>query len=200
MFVQFIWGKVKDREAVTSLVKEWDTTIRPAAGDGFLGSTWGITEDDMMFVAVRFADEDAKNKLSDSPEQDAWYRRLVETGLEGEPKFAETGEVEIMGDGGSNDAGFVQVISGQFNDKDKWLEVNRKFTALDQPPHILGGYDGLLENNRFVSVIYFTNEADARKAEAEGMPDDMEPLMDEWRSTMSGEPHFTDLKQPRFQN
>ncbi len=66
MFAQIIRGKVSDPSAVRPLVDRWNAEIAPKAA-GWLGSTGGISDDDELFVLVRFDFEEAARANSDRP-------------------------------------------------------------------------------------------------------------------------------------
>ncbi len=80
---------------VQTLTDEWRQTIRPRIPGTFL-ELIGRAKDrpgEMVFVALA-QDEATYRQLADMPEQDAWYRRLVEL-LDGEPTWEDV-ELEIV--------------------------------------------------------------------------------------------------------
>ena len=60
-------------------------------------------------------------------------------------------------------------------------------------PDLIGGLDIYQPDGSFVSVAYFTSEAEARKNE-KAMGDD--PMMGEYMSHMAGEMQFLDITEP----
>ena len=117
MFAQIIRGKVFDPAAVRPLVDRWMKELGPTA-TGWLGSTSGITEDNRLFVLVRFESEEAARANSERPEQDKFWLETSKQ-LEGEPTFKDSTDVTVEEFGDLNAAGFVQVMSGQVTDPDR---------------------------------------------------------------------------------
>jgi len=78
MFVQIITATVVDAEGLERQVDQWDTEIRPGA-EGFLGSTSGVTDDGHLLVLVRFESEEAAQRNSTRPEQEAWWTETAKT-------------------------------------------------------------------------------------------------------------------------
>ena len=191
MFVQVIEGKAKDAAAAMERGAAWETEVGPKAV-GFLGSTAGVAEDGTFIVAARFDSKEAAQKNSDLPEQTAWWEQMSPH-LE-DVKFYDCEDVDVWGGGGSNDAGFVQVIQGYANDKDKLREVGRQMDESDDTPDrpdVIGGFVAWGPDDGFSQFIYFTSEAEAREGEKKsGPPPEFESLMRDVR--------FIDLKEPQF--
>ena len=82
--------------------------MRPGAV-GFLGSTGGITDDGRLIVIARFESEDAAAENGRRSEQEAWWQE-TEPAFEGELAFTNCHEVDVFLGGGSDVAGFVQVM------------------------------------------------------------------------------------------
>jgi quinol monooxygenase YgiN len=95
MFVTvFTFHAKPDRaEAVVALFDEWQRDHRPLA-KGFVGSElYRDSRDPGNFISVaRFESEQALRTLAATPQQDAWYRKLVAL-TEREPDFTDC-EVE----------------------------------------------------------------------------------------------------------
>ncbi len=100
-------------------------------------------------------------------------------------------------DGGSDHAGFVQVIQGRANHPAARRDVGRAMEAdLRAMRHdILGGIAAWHGDGEFSQVMYFASEDDARKGEST-MQDD--PRAGEWASMIDGPPSFLDLLHPEF--
>jgi hypothetical protein len=166
MFVQIINGKVKGPEAVRRHDERWRTEVMPGA-KGFLGSTVGVADDNSFIAIVRFTDEASARANSDRPEQSAWWSEF-EKELDGTPTFRESSDVALLFDGGSDKAGFVQVMEGSVTDRAK-AEAMETPEMLDElrkaRPDLLGSVRTWFDGNKFVDVAYFTSEADARKGE-----------------------------------
>ena len=191
MFVQVIEAKAKDAGALKKHFEAWDRDVRPKA-IGFLGSTGGVSADGTLIVAARFESKEAAQQNSDLSEQSAWWE-AVSSDLE-DPKFYDCEEVDMWSGGGSNDAGFVQVIQGYANDKDKLREMGRQMeeSGSMERSDVIGGYVAWGPDDGFSQFIYFTSEAEARKNEAEG---DGPPS--EWNELLR-DVRYLDLKEPWF--
>ena len=62
MFAQIIRGKVSDPTAVRPVVDRWMTELGPTA-KGWLGSTSGVTDDNEVFVLVRFESDGRESHI-----------------------------------------------------------------------------------------------------------------------------------------
>jgi hypothetical protein len=193
MFVQIINGKVKDAEEVRRHDERWRTEVMPGA-KGFLGSTIGVADDNRVFAFVRFSDEAAARANSDRAEQSAWWSEF-EKCLDGTPTFRESNDVALLFDGGSDKAGFVQVMEGSVTDRAK-AEAFETPEMLDElrkaRPDLIGSVRAWFDGGRFVDVAYFTSEADARKGEkSEAFSGPSDQYME-----LFGEMTFLDLRDP----
>ncbi|MDQ3987308.1 MAG: hypothetical protein M3280_12530 [Actinomycetota bacterium] len=199
MFVQVIQGKAKDAAGLRKQWERWDQELKPDA-TGFLGSTAGVTADGEFIAVARFENEDAARANSDSAEQSAWWEETSQY-LE-DPMFHDCTLVELMKEGGSDDAGFVQVIQGKVTDVDKARELDK--ATQDQlnelRPDVIGGIVAWHpENGRFTNAIYFTSEAEARAKEKEtSSSPEFEKFMSEWQSISDGEPKYLDITEPWY--
>ena len=52
------------------------------------------------------------------------------------------------------------------------------------------------EDGKFTSVLYFTNEAEARKGERQDFPPDVKAALEEMRSLGVGTPEYLDIRDP----
>jgi hypothetical protein len=193
MFVQVIQGKIKDPDLLNRQLDRWRKEIKPGA-KGYLGSTGGITADGTSIAIVRFDSEAAARANSDRPEQGAWWNE-TEKAFDGAPTFTESSDVEVLFDGGSNDAGFVQVMIGKAKDAAAFRAWGKEHEGRlkEIRPDLIGGIDMWQPDGSFISTAYFTSEAEARKNE-KAMGED--PMMGEYMSHMDGEMQFLDLTQP----
>jgi hypothetical protein len=93
------------------------------------------------------------------------------------------------------DAGFVQVMKGQFADRARFDQVAATFVdrmpALR--PEIVGDVTIWLDGGRFVEVAYFTDEAAAREGEKAELPDDLAEHFAEYGQSITD---FLDLPNP----
>jgi len=192
MFIQVIQAKTSKRDEVRALTDEWGEL--PNEGSGFLGGTYGITDDGDFFGVVRFESRDLARANSERPETDAMAKRMAEL-MDGPPQFHDCDDVTVWGDGGSDDAGFVQIIQGRTDDAERLKEVmsaDDEGEMRAQRPDIIGGTFGLKADGSFVNTIAFTDEASAREGEASssGPPEEMVSLMSDLT--------FYDLRDPWF--
>src|SRR3712207_4127250 len=122
MFVQVIQAKVTDPQGLRKQWDVWQSDLKPNS-NGFLGSTAGIAEDGTFILGARFESAEAARSNSDKPEQGEWWQE-TERYLES-PVFYDCTPVDEWGDGGSDSAGFVQVIQG-YADRDLMQKVEER--------------------------------------------------------------------------
>ena len=176
MFVQVVQGKVRDAEGLMAAVEEWDRELAPGA-TGWLGTTAGVAEDGTFIAVVRFDSASSARRNSDRPEQSDWWARTAGN-LAGDVAFHDCDEVLKFQDGGSDDAGFVQVIQGRgdYGALRKMAgspsEELRKYR-----PDVLGGTIALHGDGGFTQVVYFTSEAAAREGERKEPPSEVQEEM-----------------------
>ena len=192
MFIQIIEGKVADKDLLQRQLERWRKEIKPSA-TGYLGSTGGYTADGRTFALVRFESEDAARANSERPEQDAWWNETVKA-FDGQPTFHSCSEVDTLLGGGTNDAGFVQLIRGRAKDPAAMRSSMSEFEAQlrEIRPDLLGivvawHTDG---DREFTQVAYFTSEADARRHEQATANNE---ARDQYVAMFDGAPTFVDL-------
>jgi len=193
MFVQVIKGTTNDPAAFRAQSDRWSSDVRPGAV-GFLGGTGGVTDDGTFIIAARFADEAAAKANSDRAEQGQWWDETSKY-INGTPSFRESTDVSTLFDGGSDDAGFVQVMEGTVSDRAKAeaLETPEMLDALRAArPDLTGALRAWFEDGTYVEFAYFTSEAAAREGETSA---EFEAAQQEY-TELFGEPTFTDLRSP----
>ena len=193
MFAQVIQGKAKDKDALLRRMEEWDRNVKPGA-EGFLGSTAGVSDDGEFLAIARFESEEAARRNSDRPEQGQWWSE-TEQHLEGDVRFYDCTEVELSMGGGSDDAGFVQVIQGRTKDKERAREMDAGMEdwVRENRPDVIGSIQAWQGDN-FSNFIYFTSEEEARVGEKKDFPD--APMsMDDWMELVE-DVKFIDLREP----
>jgi len=197
MFLQVIQGKAKDPDGLRSSLDRWLADLRPGA-EGWLGTTWGLYDDDSFVALARFESAEAARRNSERPEQGSWWTE-ASTSIEGEAHFADYDDVILLGSGGSDDAGFVQVMQGRVADAERERRMTRDFAQrpMDFRPDILGGIAAIGDDGDFVQAIYFTSEAEAREGEQKPMPPDMQEMMEQSQANTT-EIQFIDLTSPAF--
>lgn len=191
MFIQFIEGPISDPSALRDRLDRWREDL--AAGSGWAGTTAGVADDGTAFVAARFESAEAARANSDRAEQTDWWAE-TERLFGGEVSFEDHEEVATFRSGGSDDAGFVQVIRGNVTDVEAARELLLGEMPDDVRPDVIGGLVGLAPNGTYTTVVYFTSESEARDGEAEegdGFSEQMDALH-------QAPPRFLDFRDPWF--
>ena len=170
MFIQVIRGKIGDPQAARRLMDRWMEELRPGA-TGFLGTTAGVTADGEMIALARFESPELARANSDRPEQEQWWGEMEKT-YAGAVTFKDSSDVDVMLRGGSNDAGFVQIMTGRAVDKAKARSLLPKLEAAipSARPDVIGGVLAWHDDGTFTEAVYFSSEAAARKGESGETP------------------------------
>ena len=196
MFVQVIEGKTSDPAAIIEHGDRWQQELGPGAV-GYLGVTAGVTADGRTVAIVRFEDEASARANAARPEQTAWFEGMAKL-YDGEPTFTESSDVTEWMGGGSDDAGFVQVMKSTGVDRAQVERMDAAFEPFaDQRPDLLGGLRIWTGPRSCIDVAYFTSEDEARKGEKADIPDEMKELMGEFAEGM-GETEYLDLTDPQL--
>ena len=196
MFVQIIEGRTNDAKALAERGESWQSDVG-AGAVGFLGVTAGATADGKAITIVRFESEEAARANSERPEQGAWWADTAKL-YDGEPTFTESSDVTEWLGGGSNDAGFVQVMKTTGADRAKLEKMDEQFAKfMDLRPDLLGGVRIWTGKDSCVEVAYFTSEEEARKGEKAEMPADLQKLMEDLGDAM-GQVEYLDLTDPHL--
>ena len=196
MFIQVIQGATVHAPQLRQRLDEWIERLAPDA-IGWLGTTAGVTDDGRFLAMARFESADAARRNSDRPEQGEWWAQTVEF-LAGGPTVQDCDEVVLMGEGGNDAAGFVQVMQGRVTDVERMKAIGEQFASAggDFRPDILGGVVALDGDGGYTNAIYFTSEAEARAGEEQEPPAELQALMEEERELHDGEVSFFDLRDP----
>ena len=196
MFIQVIQGQVSDAAEVRAAFDRWVQQEAPRA-TGWLGSTAGVTDDGRFIALARFESEEAARANSDRPEQGKWWTETAKL-FSGDVTFQNCSEVVQWGSGGSDDAGFVQVMQGRVRDADRMRELNEQADAAggDYRTDVLGGVVGLHGDGGYTNAVYFTSELAAREGERKEPPEDVKAMMEESMALLEGPPTFFDLRDP----
>ncbi|HZA39218.1 MAG TPA: hypothetical protein VFA00_01185 [Actinomycetota bacterium] len=199
MFVQVIQGKAKDAAGVRKQMERWEQELKPGAM-GYLGSTAGITADGEFIALIRFENEESAQTNSDRAEQGAWWEETSQ--YVDDAMFHNCTLIDLVNDGGSDEAGFVQVIQGKVTDVDKarTLDEATQSNMKEMRPDVIGSITAWHpQNGRFTSAIYFTSEAEARAKEKEmSSTSEFEAYMSEWQKLSDGEPEYLDITEPWY--
>jgi hypothetical protein len=195
MFIQVIQGKVSDADRLRAAMDRWRDELMPGAV-GYLGTTAGIADDGTFIALARFESEEAARANSDRPEQGAWWAE-TESCFDGEVQFLNCTEVQPWLDGGSDSAGFVQIMEGRSPDVVHMHELmNRHPDELHQArPDLIGGLLMDAGDGRYVDAFYFTSEDAAREGEKKDVPEELRAEMEEGMQLM-GEVAYFDLHEP----
>jgi hypothetical protein len=195
VFVQIMEARLGDAEAVKRVLDRWEAELRPGAA-GFLGSTGGVTADGRLILLARFESEEAARANSDRPEQGEWFAEF-EQQLDGPVSFAESSDVDLFLAGGSDDAGFVQVMKVTGADRATLGRLDKLFekVAPTMRPDLLGATRAWTSPTDYVELAYFTSEAEARRNEAAEPPEELRAAMAEFEDLMS-HTEFLDLSDP----
>lgn len=182
MFIQVIQGKVSDAAAIQARFTAWLEELAPAA-EGWLGATAGISDEGEFIAIVRFEDEAAAKQNSDRPEQGVWWAETSDLFDDG-ARFHDYPQTKMLLGGGSDEAGFVQIIQGTYMGEGTPADVvenDDQLAALR--PEIIGGVSGWNDRGHFTQAVYFTSEAEARRGEETmGDDEDMARQVEEWMS------------------
>lgn len=199
MFVQIIQGRCTRQDELRAQTDKWLRDIAPNA-EGWLGGTYGFTDDDMFVGMVRFESKEAAMANSDRPEQSAWWAE-TERCFDGPVEFHDADKVLLMLDGGSDDAGFVQVIRGRIDDPALLeAELDEMSNMLHEArPDIIGSTFAIEDDGTFTETVFFTDEAAAREGEQKAMPttENVRHLMQDW-DKMTHDVTYLDLHHPWF--
>lgn len=195
--MQLIQGKVADEARLQALMDQWRRDLEPGA-TGYLGTTSGACDDGTFVALVRFEDAEAARRNSERPEQGAWWRQ-AEQCFDGPVRFMDCPQVSFWLQGGSDDAGFVQVMEGHAADPDRIPEMLARSTDRMHQlrPEIIGSTFSTTPDGDYVEAVYFTSEAQAREHEQMDMPSDMRATFEEMMQQM-GEVTYLDLHHPRM--
>ena len=191
MFIQVIQSSTKDADGLRRQFDRWAQEIGSGA-KGYLGTTGGVAEDGTAIFLARFETEEAARANSERPEQGSWWDETAKY-FDGEVTFRDCTDVDTTLKGGSDSAGFVQVMQGRVKDRTRLQGLEAEFMPklAETRPDLIGtirAWDGDL----FTEAIYFTSEAEAREGEKQMANGDdfaeFESLLDDMR--------YIDLKDP----
>jgi hypothetical protein len=197
MFIQVIQGQATNPGGIRAELDRWKAEVESGA-EGWLGSTSGVTDDGQFIAVVRFASEELARRNSDRLEQGFWWNQASKHLAE--VAFHDSTRVHTYKDGGSDQAGFVQVIQGHSPDMERLDELGRAMEQqlAEQAPHILGMTvaEHADRPGDFTQTVYFTSEEDARRFERE-QPAEADPNFAELSNLMTDLRYF-DLRNPRL--
>lgn len=195
MFVQVMEGSVSDRAGLLAQMDRWNAKLRPGA-TGFLGSTVGVTDDGRGFMFARFESREAAEANSQRPEQGDWWA-ATEKCFDGDVLFSDSDDVDTFLAGGSDDAGFVQIMKGTATSHADVRAMDEVLTEHYAPsrPEVIGGLRVWTGPDSYVEAVYFTSEAEARAGEKQEPPASFAEHMEEFQEMMA-KVEFHDLRDP----
>jgi hypothetical protein len=195
MFIQIIQGKCTRQDELREVATSWRTEVG-ADAVGWLGGTFGFTDDDMFIGVVRFDSRESAMANSARPQQTAWAQQIMEL-MDGPVEFHDCDDVTVFLDGGSDDAGFVQVVRGKVDDVGRLKGMLADIDTLhEMRPEIIGGSLAIEPDGTFTETIAFTDEASARAGEGIEPPASVQADL---QHAMSGAT-FYDLSHPWFES
>jgi hypothetical protein len=195
VFIQIIQGKCTHQDELRAMAEGWRTELSGGAV-GWLGGTYGFTDDDQFLGIVRFESREAAMANSARPEQGAWSEKMMAL-MDGPVRFHDCDDVTLFMDGGSDDAGFVQVIQGKVDDPSRIKAMLADTTMLrEMRPEIIGGTLAIEPDGTFTETVAFRDEASARQGEQTQPPPE---LAAELEAMMAGAT-FYDLHHPWFES
>jgi len=194
MFIQVIQGRCTRQDELRSVLDRWHKELA-AGADGWLGGTYGFTDDDQFVAVVRFENQAAAAANSQRPEQGQWAEQMT-AAFDGPVEFHDSDDVTLLFDGGSDDAGFVQVIRGKVDDPERLRRlIASEPTELRQMrPDIIGATLAIEPDGTFTETVAFRDEASARSGEGQEPPAEVRAELD---YAMQGAT-FYDLHRPWF--
>jgi hypothetical protein len=195
VFVQVIQGRVGDARQLRAKMDQW---VRDLSADatGWLGSTAGVTADGTGIALARFESADAARRNSERPKQGQWWAETAEL-FDSDVTFHDCAQVHLLGRGGSDDAGFVQVMQGRYTDQEKAVDLLQRS---EEPlralrPDVIGGELCLHGDGGFTQAVYFTSESEARVGEKRQPPAEVQAWLDE-EAAITADLIFFDLTDP----
>jgi hypothetical protein len=193
MFAQVIQGRTTDGAGLRKQLERWRDEVMPGA-TGYLGGTGGVTPDGEFIAIARFADAKSAAKNNDRPEQGAWWSDTEQ--YCSDVTFKDSTDVDVFLGGGSDDAGFVQVMEGTVTNLAKARELEAQAAAEVQKlrPDLIGSIRANFADGTWTEFIYFTSEAKARAGEKK-MGSTEIPSFVEWQKIATTS-RFLDLADP----
>ena len=197
MFVQVIQARVADPDNLRAAFDRWAEELAPEAL-GWLGTIAGVTGDAQFIGLVRFESEEAARRNRDRPEQELWWAETSKL-FTGNVAVLDSRAAYLGRGGGSDQAGFVQVIQRQVRDVARAREILDQLSPLvaEFRPEDIGTVVVEHGEDRFTVAVYFTSEQAARGTERKPAPA-LQVLRDEQNALCVEPPKYYDLRQPWF--
>lgn len=197
MFVEVVQGRTHDpselRAATDRRYGELGATTR-----GWLGATAGVTDCGIFRSLTRFESLRSAYRRRHRRARERWWAdtRALFTGA---VASHDCTDIEIFGRGGSDEAGFVQIIEHRLRDREglrySWIEAEHQ-AMMELRPDTIGGIFCVHPDGGCTVVAYFTSEAAAREGESKDMPPEIMAWRDREMTYYEGEAAFYDLRDP----
>ena len=188
-------GACTHEDDMQMLVDDWCT--RMADEPGWLGGTYGFTDSGRFLGIVRYESRAAWTECCSAADAGMWWAAAEEV-FDAMPEIHESEDVTMMFDGGSDDAGFVQVMRGQVGNPDKLRRIltDQDMTSMlhQARPEILGATLMMEDDGSFTETIAFTDEDSARRGESMEMPAEVAADLQEAMAEVA----YYDLHKPWF--
>lgn len=197
MFIQVMEGRVADENRLRTQLDRWLEELAPGA-EGWLGGTYGMTDDGRFIAVVRFESEEAARRNAARPQQDAWYSETAAC-FEGDITFRNCRDVHVLLAGGSDSAGFVQLMQGRVRDKERVLALHDQVQSLlsRERPDIIGATIAVEDDGTFTQTIAFTTEDAARQGERAEVSEELRALTEAMDALVT-DLKYVDLHHPWF--
>jgi hypothetical protein len=195
MFIQAIVARVSDRSRLRAELDRWVAEVEPGAV-GFLGSTSGFANDGTFVVVARFSSQRSARESGQRPEYAAWWSDVARC-FDGDPELMNCSETFTWLNGGSDDARFVQVITGRALELDRVRALLERYgdRIREHRPEIIGGTAGVDSSGNYVQTVYFTSEVEACTGERREPPADLATPLAELAEVMT-DLRYLDLREP----
>lgn len=195
MFVQIMIGEAQDTGGLRQRLDTWVQELAPGA-TGWLGATAGVSTQGPFCTVVRFESEEAARANSERPEQDAWWKE-TEPMYSGPVTFLDSSDVTVFGGGGSDDAGFAQLMRARCSDRGRLEELEAEVEGdfRQWRPDFIGGLRVWEPDGTVTAVDYFTSEEEARRGEQSAPPEGLADKFAEWQAILH-DPDWYDIPDP----
>lgn len=195
MFVQVIRGQVVDERPLRAQFDRWRTELRPGAL-GFVGCTAGVAPGGRFIAIVRFDSALAAEANGARAEQASWWRDTRD--LIDDATFHGSDDIELLLGGGSDDAGFVQVIEGRTASRNEFMRLERALedsSFVEERSDFIGSTLAFWTDGTWLEAAYFTSETAVREGERRGLSSGVAATFDEWQRVAAPVTYF-DLADP----
>ena len=147
---------------------------------------------------VRFESREVATRNAGRPEQGEWWKQMSAC-FDGEVTFHDCDNAMLFLGGGSDEAGFVQIIQGRISDPDGFRQfMEEPMDALQAVrPEIIGGTIAMEPDGWFTQTVCFRSEAEAREGEHKEMPAELRERYESAMSEMQ-DVKYLDLHHPWF--